>query len=268
MILDEIGVNFWANKMNKLIIKLIFCTIIILVSSSTALSFPAKVSQNNRISHHQSDYVRDLSILQTLARQENDQAEFALGVVYEYGIGVVADIKHAEDWYTKAAGRGHIKAQSKLANLYAAGNKLRKDYQQAVYWWSKAAEQGDALSQYHLGFAYQHGKGRLLKDYKQAAYWYQKSAEQGDADAQTKLGLAYYLGKGVSRDYRKAADWYKKSAAQNNYNAQYMLGLSLCEGRGVQKNLNQCARLIRQAHENGDRGASKVWERYELWEYQ
>ena len=268
MILNEIGVNFWAKKMNKLIIKLIFCALFLMVSSTAAFSFPSKVSLDKRISTHQSDYVKDLSILQALAKDENDQAEFALGVVYEFGMGVAADINHAEDWYTKAAHHGHVRAQSKLADLYALGNKLRKDYKQAVYWWSKAAEQGDALSQYHLGFAYQHGKGRLLKDYKQAAYWYQKSAEQGDADAQTKLGLAYYLGKGVPRDYGKAADWYRKSAAQNNYNAQYMLGLAMCEGRGVAKNLNHCARLIRQAHENGDPGASRVWEKYELWEYQ
>jgi TPR repeat protein len=131
-----------------------------------------------------------------------------------------------------------------------------------------AAEQGDALSQYHLGFAYQQGRGRLLKDYKQAAYWYKKSAESGDPDAQVKIGLAYYLGKGVPRNEIKAVSWYKKSAAQNNYNAQYFLGLAHCEGRGISKSLGDCASLIRKAHENGDPSANKVWERYKLWDYQ
>ena len=254
--------------MNKLIIKLTFSALFMMVFSTTAFSFPVKASMSNSTSNHKSNYVKDIAILQTLADDDNEQAEFALGVVYEFGMGVAPDMRHAEDWYKKAALQGHIKAQSKLADLYAVGNKVRQDYKQAVYWWSKAAEQGDALSQYYLGFAYQHGKGRLLKDYKQAMFWYQKSAEQGDADAQTKLGLAYYLGKGVPRDYQKAVDWYKKSAAQNNYNAQYMLGLAFCEGRGVTKNLGQCASMIRQAHENGDPSASKVWEEYELWEYQ
>ena len=45
------------------------------------------------------------------------------------------------------------------------------------------------------------------------------------------LGICYYLGKGVLKDLKKAKEWISK------------------------------------AYENGDPGAKKFWEKYELWKY-
>ena len=255
-------------RMNQQIKQVLSVITLLLLLSNSGYSLPNGTVGIHTAAFQQNNYVKDISILEDLASLENDFAEYALGVMYEFGTGVQANRKNAEDWYRKAALRGNVKAQQRLGDWYAGGTKVPQDYKQAVYWWLMAAKQGDALSQYNLGYAYQQGRGRLLKDYKQAVFWYKQSAESGDSDAQVKLGLAYYLGKGVPRDEAKAANWYKKSAAQNNYNAQYFLGLALCEGRGIRKNLVQCATWIRKAHENGDPNASKVWETYELWEHQ
>ena len=254
--------------MNRLTTQLIIAAVSLLMISGSAYSLPKMMLKNTTSNLHQAEYVKDIGVLTALAENQNDYAKFALGVMHEFGLaGIPTNIETAEYWYRKAADDGYARAQHKLGDWYAKGVPGQRDYEQAVKWWAKAAEQNHPQSQYKLAYAYQTGKGRLLKDYKQAIYWYEKSAIHGDPDAQVKLGLAYYLGKVVDRDEKKAADWYKRSAAQNNYNAQYFLGLALCEGRGVSQDLGQCASWIRKAHENGDPNASKVWEKYELWEY-
>jgi TPR repeat protein len=56
-------------------------------------------------------------------------------------------------WYQKAADQGDAKAQSNLGVMYNFGEGVLKDYKQAVYWYQKAADQGYAGAQYDLGLS-------------------------------------------------------------------------------------------------------------------
>ena len=67
----------------------------------------------------------DASALRTSAEQGDADAQYKLGVCYEYGEGVGKDMTEAEEWYHKAvkwyraaAAQGDAEAQAVLVDLY------------------------------------------------------------------------------------------------------------------------------------------------------
>ena len=88
------------------------------------------------------DYATALKEWIPLAEQGDADAQFALGIMYESGDGVLQDYKTAPKWYTLSA------------------------------------EQGDAYAQYNLGVMYENGKG-VLQDYVKAHMWYNIGASNG-----------------------------------------------------------------------------------------
>ena len=50
---------------------------------------------------------------------EDDESLYALGTIYENGLGVEADMDKAMDYYTQAADRGVEAAVQRLADLAA-----------------------------------------------------------------------------------------------------------------------------------------------------
>ncbi|MBI1422227.1 MAG: hypothetical protein GC149_02090 [Gammaproteobacteria bacterium] len=73
------------------------------------------------------------------------------------------------------------------------------------------AQRGDPDAQYHVGNAYEEGRG-TQKNLKQAFEWYSKAAQQNQYEAEYKLGSLYENGMGVRQDYKKAMEWYKRAA--------------------------------------------------------
>ena len=92
---------------------------------------------------------------------------------------------------------------------------MNGDYETALAEWVPFAEKGDALSQFAVGFMYDHGEG-VPENNKIAVEWYTKEAEQGYADAQTNLGNMYRNGYGVLTDYVRAYIWYNLGAYNGN----------------------------------------------------
>jgi len=58
------------------------------------------------------DYATALKEFPPLARQGNADAQFHLGVMYEFGEGVPQDYKEAARWYRLAADQGDAHAQA------------------------------------------------------------------------------------------------------------------------------------------------------------
>jgi hypothetical protein len=150
------------------------------------------------------------------------EAQFNLGVCYDFGEGVQKDPQKAAEWYLKAAEQGHPKAQFKLGVCYEYGEGVRKNPQKSVYWYSKAAEHGDAEAQFILGVRYEEGDG-VNKNAREAARWYKEAAEQGHPKAQFNLGWCYESGLGKPKSLDEALSWYKKAAEQGNEDAKKAL---------------------------------------------
>ena len=128
----------------------------------------------------------------------------------------------AIEWYQKAAEQNNADAQYILGVMYDSGYGVEKNYTKAIEWYQKAAEQNLPEAQYHLGVMYYHGHG-VEKNYTKAIEWFQKAAEQNLHKAQYNLGLMYRQGKGTEKNYSKAIKWFQKAAKQNDIKAKLNL---------------------------------------------
>ncbi|MFO1313152.1 MAG: tetratricopeptide repeat protein [Burkholderiales bacterium] len=145
------------------------------------------------------DYEAAAKELKPLAERGDPEAQYRVGLMYEYGKGFPANKAEAVRWIRRAADQNHASAQTELGILYTLGEGIAKDDAQAVAWFRKAAAQGNPTAQYNLGLLIAKGTGAKF-DLPQAIGWFQKAAAQGMAPAQTKIGVAYEFGEGVAKD--------------------------------------------------------------------
>lgn len=115
-------------------------------------------------------------------------------------------------WLEKAAQQGLQVAQFALGLCYTEGDGVIKDNFQAVSWWRKAAERGMNIAQYNLARAYEQGKG-TSQDLTQAIYWYRRGIKENSAEAYPEffnaLGTLYETGMGVPQNLNEARRLYK-----------------------------------------------------------
>lgn len=94
--------------------------------------------------------------------------------------------EEAFEYYLKAARQGDAEAQFYLGLCYNYGDGVEKDLSEAVVWFRKAAHQGLAQAQFNLGLCYYNGNG-VEKNLSEAVKWFRKAAVQGLAKAQDML---------------------------------------------------------------------------------
>jgi len=108
---------------------------------------------------------------------------YILGLCYEYGVHVVANLANAYEWYLKAANAG------------------------------------DASAMYRLALFAETGKAGSLNP-ATAFDLYRKAAEKGHADAQLGVSSCYRLGYGVEKNPAEADLWRAKAVAQGHPKAK------------------------------------------------
>ena len=96
-----------------------------------------------------------LAETQQKADQGDADAQYRLGIAYDFGQGVPQDDSEAVTWYRQAADQGHAAAQYNLALMYRNGEGVPEDDTEAVARYRQAADQGLADAMYNLGFMYQ-----------------------------------------------------------------------------------------------------------------
>eukprot|EP01047_Picozoa_sp_COSAG01_P003212 COSAG01_NODE_93_length_27013_cov_41.515791_13_plen_262_part_00 len=118
--------------------------------------------------------------------------------------------------------KGHAKAQFYLGIMYEYGLGVEQDHAKAFESFKLSADQGDAEAQCNLGHMYHDGLG-VKQDDKEAARLYQLSAEQGHAPAQFRLGYMYQFGLGVEWDHAKAVELFTLAADQGHAHSKHYL---------------------------------------------
>ena len=176
-----------------------------------ALSFTANISiaqdyakQNydkGFAAYQRGDYRAAYKIFLPLAEQGYSSAQFNLGVMYDYGKGVLADDREAVKWYVQAALQGFANAQFNLGHMLDDGKGVLRDNREAVKYFRLAANQGHTKAQFVLGDKYDKGNG-VLTDRISAHMWF---------------SLADYTGNGAARARRDAVE--KKMSAADISNA-------------------------------------------------
>jgi TPR repeat protein len=143
-------------------------------------------------------------------------------------IALFISCEKSKDPFIKKAEEGDAEAQYNLGLRYEYGKGVQQDIVEAVKWYQKAAEQGNAMGQGRLGWMYGSGRG-VTQDYAEAIKWLRKAAEQGDTDAQLYLGWLYKSGLGVPRDYISACMWYGIAASNGSEGAGDLLEITEME---------------------------------------
>ena len=147
------------------------------------------------------DLPKAIQILQPLAVGGDVQAQYYLGLSYEYR-------PEAAVWFQKAAEQGHAKAQYFLYSSYRDGIGVPQDDALANKWLLKAAKGGSDSAQYSLGVETGDPK------------WYRLAAAQGHDKAQLELARLYRDGKGVPADFVRAYMWLLLAAEAGNTTAK------------------------------------------------
>ncbi|MBI5252078.1 MAG: sel1 repeat family protein [Desulfomonile tiedjei] len=148
------------------------------------------------------------------AAEEGDaDAQFEMGVLYQYGRGVRQNLFEAVSLYCKAAEQGHIGAQSNLGVLYTLGLGIPRDYSQALYWFTKAANQGNAFAQNNLCRLYSFGEG-VPQNYVTAYMWLElainglEGAEKEKAEMNRDRFLTSHMNsEEIERAKKMAVEW-------------------------------------------------------------
>ena len=161
------------------------------------------------------DYAVAVKELRPLAERGNAEAQYRIGLMYEFGRGYPVDKAQGIAWFQKSAAQGHTAAQQELGVIYTTGDGVAKDDAKAVEWFRKAAAAGNPTAQYNLGLMIAKGAG-VRQDYAQALDWFRKAGTQGFTFAQFKVGVAYEHGAGVAADPVLAYANYAIAARDGN----------------------------------------------------
>ncbi len=153
--------------------------------------------------------------------------------------------------YTVLAKQGDAKAQYNLGMMYESGDGVEANMQEAANWFKQAADQGYAEGQYALG-AMVFKREIDSISYPDAAALYQRAALQGHIKSQLNLGMLYYRGEVLERDAKEAVKWLQLAAEQDNDEAESYLGFMYANGDGVEENLVKAATWMMLAVDNQD----------------
>jgi len=137
-------------------------------------------------------------------------AQFSLGSLLYYGS---KDTAQAVDWFRRAATQNYAPAEFQMGLMYDFGYGVVQNDTEALAWYRKAAAHGSAPGQRTIGDFYRKGRGAAV-DFAEALRWYQRAAEADDIRAQYQLGDMYFNGVGIARDYPSAYFWFSIAASQ------------------------------------------------------
>ncbi len=150
---------------------------------------------------------RAAELLNQAANQGLAVAHYRLGLLFQQGRGVPADLTRAVSYYETAARAGNRRAMHNLAVMYASGQGVDADMTQAAHWFQRAAELGVTDSQFNLAVLYLRGDGVEISK-PNALRWFAISAAQGDDGAfEYRDELAGDLGPQSERILSAASRW-------------------------------------------------------------
>jgi TPR repeat protein len=149
-------------------------------------------------------------LLQQAAAKNHPSAMRDLGMAYERGEGVEANMLIAIDWYRQADKFEKIDAS--LIQFFTSenGELVEQTAQQQIERLKQAASRGDLNATYQL--AKLHDTGALIEqDLGEAVRWYTTAAKAGHSYSSLMLGYFLCRGIGVDKNIVEANHWFKQS---------------------------------------------------------
>src|SRR5262249_29516299 len=142
----------------------------------------------------QADLPRAARLLNEAAENNNTDAMYRLGELFQSGAAGEKKFAVGATWLRRGGSPGHGEAAVSLAGLLVE-DSATPDYGSAAVALREAADLGDGLAQFNLGQFYSFGLG-VHRDPGEAAVWFRKAADQGMIGAIESLGLMHVTGIG------------------------------------------------------------------------
>ena len=120
----------------------LLASLFLIITLGTTQGAYAGPYQDALAAYGRGDYATALSLLRPLAAQGNATAQFVLGMMYNYGQGVVQDYKEAMKWSRLAAAQGDVDAQYMLGEMYDLGQGVVQNYVRAHMWFMLSVANG------------------------------------------------------------------------------------------------------------------------------
>mmetsp|Transcript_14408 Transcript_14408/g.17466 ORF Transcript_14408/g.17466 Transcript_14408/m.17466 type:complete len:349 (-) Transcript_14408:327-1373(-) len=184
------------------------------------------------------------------------EAQYALSVCLQKGLGTDVNLEQAFRWCSSAAEQGHPLAMFNVGTFYHHGHGCQENLISATTWYRKAVEAGEARAGNNLGVCYENGLGVEL-DLEQAVVWYRKAVELRSAPAMCNLGMLYLSGRGVEKCEREAVALFKESASYEYTEAEYKLGQCFRDGMGLRRDLERAYNWLKKAADQGHEAAQR-----------
>ena len=143
----------------------------------------------------------------------NDSSDYQdIDAAYASGIAAfeAKNFSQAMRFLSPMAEQGDAEAQHRCAIMYQNGLGVVANEEKAAEMMRAAAEQGHAVAQHGLGFMYMEGEC-VEQNSLEAIKWFEKAAEQGLVGSLTTLAMMYEEGLGVEKDPKKAKALYKQA---------------------------------------------------------
>lgn len=96
------------------------------------------------------DEAQAVAFFRLATAQSLDGAQWRLGLMYDYGLGVAQDSAEALRLYHLAAAQGHPTALYSVARCHDNGTGVRKNVAEAICWYRRAQAAGDTFTEYPL----------------------------------------------------------------------------------------------------------------------
>jgi len=87
------------------------------------------------------NFKQSLQFLAPLAEAGDAESQHRCAIMYQNGLGIVANDEKAAEYMRSAAEQGHAIAQHGLGFMYMEGECVDKNAQEAVKWFTRAGEQ-------------------------------------------------------------------------------------------------------------------------------
>jgi TPR repeat protein len=198
---------------------------------------------------HKAD-ATEQKIYEAATNGRSPAAMYAIGVMFDEGLGQPIDESQAFRWYKLAAGYGHAEAMNRIGNMYAQARGVPHDYVAALEWYRRAVAHGSLSAVTNLATLYFYGLA-IPQNYMKAANLLRSAVRRGDPAAANKLGGMYESGFGVARNVSRARSLYLQAAAQRYTPAMVNLGLLYIEAVSVRRDDVQGYALVAAAVEIG-----------------
>lgn len=197
------------------------------------------------------EYVEAAAYYRAAAQRGNATAQYELGRLYHFGLGVGKDAELADEALCAAANNGYIPAYILLGKIrYDA-----KKYSSAWKWFYKAAEKKDPTALYYAFLFYKNGH-HVTRNEKNANRYLEMALQQSSPDAHLYVAKEAH----AKGDFAAALPHFQSAAGREVAEAQYYLGKYYSAGHAVKADIFTAAYWYKRAADQGHTKAKSSLE--------